>query len=359
MTKTWTLTDESKSKTPEHNDKWIKIILSTDRIDKDICRSAVVKMYAAAEKAPPKVGFVRSPVAGHIAAAALAMLYQLSKDPLDSGLTYCDEVKDGILKLASEKANSHIGPEAAMDVMSVLQELAPAAPPTPSASSDTQGRVQEVLSGVLSNISKIRSGGNEWGSYDCYLTFVRDVIGFSCPAHEHYAAWEDLAVFGGVRWVAEDFCLISDRPLTLVTNQNNVLDNDKGPAKEYADGFKLWYLEGVQVDEQIVMSPKSQTVDQILAEGNEEVRRLRITQYGDEFFREVGAQELDRRENAIEGTRETLLEITGGMKFLRTFCPSTGDTYILPVDEEITTCNAAQSWLWGVDDASMSIVGRT
>ena len=107
-----------------------------------------------------------------------------------------------------------------------------------------------------------------------------------------------------------------------------------------------WYIDGVEVDEQIVMRPNTQTIDQILNEENMEVRRVRIERYGAvNFLREAGAFLLDQRSNNVENTEEALYGI-GDQKFLVATCP-TGRVFCMEVPTRVQTCQDAQSYLAG------------
>jgi hypothetical protein len=114
----------------------------------------------------------------------------------------------------------------------------------------------------------------------------------------------------------------------------------------FADGWGIYSINGVAVDEQVVMRPETQTIQQIRDEQNEEVRRIRIDRYGwENYLTEIGAELINERRNDIEGTREYLFKTDDGMVALMCICPSTGKCFTLEVPPETTTCRAAQSWL--------------
>lgn len=139
-------------------------------------------------------------------------------------------------------------------------------------------------------------------------------------------------------------CIISDRP-EVIHMVDERLHCEDGPAIRFTDGFSVWSIGGVQVDEQIVMEPHTQTIEQIMSEENEEVKRVRIERYGWEaFLQNAGAEQVDTRENPIEYTKEALFSIDG-MKVLVCACPSTGRVYSLEVDPDVTTCDDAQAYL--------------
>ena len=139
--------------------------------------------------------------------------------------------------------------------------------------------------------------------------------------------------------------MASRRPVELHLDDQNRLHNEDGPASRYKDGWSIWVINGVTVDEQIVMSPETQTVKQILDETNEEVRVIRLERYGyEKFFKEIGSVVLDERDNDIEGTKEFLVK-GGGISALLCVCPSTNKRFVLQVPTTVGTCKAAQSWL--------------
>ena len=123
----------------------------------------------------------------------------------------------------------------------------------------------------------------------------------------------------------------TDSPILAPENQvdRRRLHCEDGPAVEYRDGFKLWRIHGVEVNEQIVMSPESQTLEEIDNEENEEVKRIRIERYGwNKYLTEKNAECLDMRRNDIENTREALMRC-GDMVVLVCACPSTARVYAL------------------------------
>ena len=138
---------------------------------------------------------------------------------------------------------------------------------------------------------------------------------------------------------------VSRRPTELHFNEDNQLHNEEGMACNCADGWGVWSINGVQVDEQIVMDPKSQTLQQIRDEQNEEIKRIRIERYGFEsYLAEIDARLIERVRNDIEGTIELLYD-ADDMRFLMCICPSTAKEFCLEVPTDTKTCKAAQSYL--------------
>ena len=145
----------------------------------------------------------------------------------------------------------------------------------------------------------------------------------------------------------EDTVYVSKKPEELHFNDNQVLHNDAGMSVRYADDWGIWTFNGVSVDEQIIMKPETQTIEQIREEQNEEVKRIRIERYGwDRYFDKIGAKLVDSRSNGVEGNKEYLFTSEqDGMTALMCICPSTGKEFVLEVPPTTKKCKEAQTWL--------------
>ena len=150
----------------------------------------------------------------------------------------------------------------------------------------------------------------------------------------------------------EEWVVLCDRPSQL-HRDGIVCHNEDGPAVAFERGddkFYVWVLNGVRVDEQIVMRPETQTVEQINNEENEEVKRIRIERYGwERYIKDAGFVVVDSRSNDIEGTKETLYgtpaSASSPIKVLVCACPSTAKVFSLEVDPDVCSCEEAQSYL--------------
>lgn len=141
----------------------------------------------------------------------------------------------------------------------------------------------------------------------------------------------------------------SRKLVELHFNDNSQLHNESGMACKFADGWGCYVINGVSVDEQIVIRPETQTVKQIRDEQNEEIKRIRISRFGwGRYLDEIKAVVIDTRRNDIEGTEECLLRSEkDNMTALVCVCPSTAKEFILEVPPNTKTCREAQSWLSG------------
>jgi hypothetical protein len=155
------------------------------------------------------------------------------------------------------------------------------------------------------------------------------------------------------------------------------------PRSCLGDGTKLWTINGIEVDEIIVMRPQDDRPDLILQDTNVERRSLRIERHGwAEFLAAIGAKCVDFRRNEVEGTTESLFSFAmptnrftpapdmytmimshldgfrrmiESQKRLLVTCP-TGRLFALGVPNNIETCEEAQRWLWPVP---CNVIART
>lgn len=159
-------------------------------------------------------------------------------------------------------------------------------------------------------------------------------------------------------WAPYDKCVIfQHRHEELHLDEEFRIHNDNGPAIRYRDGFSIWSIHGVRVNEQIVMRPKTLTVKQINHETNQDVRSIMINRFGwENYLEKSNAKCIDFRDNDIEGTKEALYISPIGGKRLVVTCP-TGRVFALGVPEEVVTCEQAQFWLSG--NRKVNVIGRT
>lgn len=145
-------------------------------------------------------------------------------------------------------------------------------------------------------------------------------------------------------YVTPSKVFVAKKPVSIHWSEGR-LHNESGMAVEYPDKTGIYSINGVTVDEQIVMHPETQTVEQINNEQNEEVKRLRIERFGwTNYFKGINAELVDKRKNDVEGTKEFLFR-GNGMAGLLCICPSTAKEFVLEVPPATASCEDAQKYL--------------
>ncbi len=142
-----------------------------------------------------------------------------------------------------------------------------------------------------------------------------------------------------------DVCVVSDHPLEIHHNERMQLHNENGASILYPDGAGMYHINGVVLNKKIVMTPKEQTIQEILSDDNEERKRIRIERYGIvDFLSAINANITDSNRNYIEGTQEHIL--TGDkQKYLLCVCPSTGKEFYLEVPPTVESTKDAQMFV--------------
>lgn len=144
----------------------------------------------------------------------------------------------------------------------------------------------------------------------------------------------------------KELCILQHRPTQIEFDENGLLHNDNGPAIAYRDGWSIWSIHGVQVDQKTVMRPDLQRIDEILDEPNEERRRIRIDRFGwSRLLTESNATIIETRQNDIDNTKECLAAVSDNIRLLICHCPSQGKVFALSVPPGTQTCEQAQNFL--------------
>lgn len=198
---------------------------------------------------------------------------------------------------------------------------------------------------------------NLWGAYDLYwLAFYavgREIGKLNGEDIFEKADSEELddmlAISQATLWWPFDTCLVCDTPKEIHVDESGALHNDKGPAILYRDKVCLWMIHGVEVNEKIVMRPKSLTLKEINNEQNAEVKRIMIDRFGAwKYAEKVGARILDAGKMPLSGAAPRILvEVEGGGKWAVWSDGSTGKVFwnaVPRASEEIKNAHQAISF---------------
>jgi hypothetical protein len=190
---------------------------------------------------------------------------------------------------------------------------------------------------------------NIGGADDCYLTAARDVLGLKLPQHAAYAYWEQAAINGGFRWMHRRFCLVSDFPEVLRVNADNALHAEFGPSLRWRDGFSIWRLNGISVDQWMAESHLDEMdARSVLQVENVDQRRECIRRMGMErIVRQLDPVVLDTERREVGGEYRLLavdMNHDEPWRFLQMINQSIGTTHIEAVPRECQTVRHAINW---------------
>ena len=292
------LTPEQEGKLDQYAEKWLRIGLCCDPIDRSKASEAIDSVYKCAGLEPPKNKiFVASPF------DAFVVDYLLHKGSVDAdGNVIRKDVKQE--ELASHSVAWCFG----------FQDA-------------------PIL-----------------GFYDFFRNET-DIDFSSCKID----GLMDAARHCGWFIPYEDVVIVSDRPEFIRLDGQNRLHCDGDAAVAYRDGNKLYFLHGVPVDAKWAVTPSGQISSaEVLAIENLDVRREVMVKVGVE--RLLGT--LNHSVLDVQGDYELLaIDLTPalvGCKFLKMVNPSIGTYHIEGVDPSCDTVVKAINWRRYGGDSSQS-----
>lgn len=362
----YSLTEEHRAQLQPWAEKWIANAMSTkpmDEEDYEICTKAVHDMYGFTGRKPPKVVFVPSPLVAIFATGfASASIYQASKGfnaqiTPDEGLIYQatlaaldkDTSKYAVIRARPFKREGDLS-KWYVHNEDVKRQAA-------SLNVDRFGRACAARS------HSFRQGGNQWSSWSAYLSFFRHVVKLG-ESHgvdySKWATWETLSERSGVRFVREQFCIISDRPRILKVDDRNRPHSENGPFSEWSDGFGMYAWHGTRVPAEWLLHKEKLDPATALNHPNVEQRRAAAEIVGwKKVLDTLKPKVIDKDKDPEIGT---LLEVdlpdSKGTRFLQVKC-GTGRTFVLPVPSEMRTALEANAWTYNLEPGQLKLEART
>ena len=347
------MSNEIKELTPEQEahlatfvDKYTEKMTSQD-LDKGRFESALSHMYQLVGYDVPKIIYCDSPRAISKRVVHIQSINILSKKELDT----VEQQISTSLGISMEEAET-VGQR-------YLDSLLTTDPPSTSDTTVIELLFEKALEDKQ---DKVKALAKEVHNNYFYTYWLQGSLAFAEAAQylgvkidqDAIKTLEDFGQIVGYLIIYGNACFVSLNPVSM-SWQDDVLHNESGPAVEYKDGYKVWCLEGMLVDEQLVMHPETQALEQINSEENMELKRIRISRYGwTRYLAESNAEVLDTRIITLPSGStwmESLMKLDD-MVVLTTYDPSTGRPYALEVSEnDCVTCEDAQRYLLAPEQA--------
>ena len=151
----------------------------------------------------------------------------------------------------------------------------------------------------------------------------------------------------------EGIAFVSETPKRISWN-NKRLHNEKEAAVEYSDGYKLYSLNGVTIEEELFKKIPEMTAEEVLSIENTEQRRVVYEIMDKSKMKELKDYKiLDEIKDDDYGYKMKVIQFTikgfdKPFNYLNCFCPSTGREYFL--ETESNNCLEAKSKSFGLDN---------
>ena len=235
------LTPEEEALIPVYREKWLKIALSTERIDREKAAEVLKATYTAIDKQEPEIIFCENPYAGlKIIFKKLSNLNFNNINVLSLNNNLCDYIVTNLTnknRVFSYQINTQI-----LEILTVAELNF-----TPR---------EYVLEDKFQNQPKINIhlGDRLWlnsqglATRCCWVDFYVSVLNYSYRK-KRWETLQSLSRFCG--WISpfEKFCIVCDRPLHLRFDNQNRLHAEGEPAIEFTDGYSLYSHHGVTLPE--------------------------------------------------------------------------------------------------------------
>ncbi|MEO1762915.1 MAG: DUF6745 domain-containing protein, partial [Cyanobacteria bacterium J06629_18] len=329
--------------------KWFKIALSTERIDKKKAKKAIKAAYQYFTGELPEIIFVDSPK------AALKELYDIGCDYLNFSIKY--NLRHPLINYPYESFHDITALEKGIQI---------------------EGEISDIVleKNIIYTQLKYDVDKEEIGIPDddyvlngiqtdfliaecCFYDFCISVL--KLPHNQQkWKTLKNIVQYCGWVFDYKSVCIVSNRPIKLCFDEYNNLHAEEKPAIEYADGFKVYAHHGVWIPEKYGSIPSPHWKSQwLLEEENAELRRVLIQSIGyNRICEELGAIELDswqkytllKIENYTEiQNPENSQDNSEPMYLLKMLCPSTEHIHFLRVPPNITSAREAITWInWGI-----------
>jgi hypothetical protein len=152
-------------------------------------------------------------------------------------------------------------------------------------------------------------------------------------------------------WMTPGEALVDLRPAARFAGGR--LHCEDGPALAWPGGPRVYFWRGVHVPAKVVLSPLELTAQDIVSEGDVEVRRVMLERYGAErFILDVEAEPIDSDETGTLYRRElTNDEPLCMVRVLDATIQRDGTrrTYWLRVPPTVRTAREAVAWTFGME----------
>ena len=291
--------------------KWIGIAMQTDPIDPDKITPAIHALYATAGLKKPRVVIVPSPLVMAAAYGASAAIWHQ--------------------RSATRSATASAAMRACYDLAG------------------------DFGLACARRWSIVYQGGNMWAGFPAFVESCRDVLGLDLPEFEKWAAWEACAEHGGFRVMHPEFCIVSDFPEFIRTDDQNRAHCETGPSHRWRDGWSLYHWHGVAVPGHWIDNPDSVSPSEVLGTTDADVRAAGLQILGwPRIISDLSAEIIDRHPEGMAGgellaVQKSLIdsEANGVMKLLRAECPRNG-IICFRVPDDTDTAHAAQAWARGI-----------
>ena len=325
------LTPTQESLIPVYREKWTRIAMCTDRIDRPLAADAVKGIYEILGYREPEILFCDSWEQG--------LIEQKNRPELGINIDLIElneEISQRLLRLLDLQIDRNIRDELNRR-LSVFINL---------------GGFERRFGRAEFNFSLIRRNNLSLS----YVDYCVEVL--NCLHNQKlWKLSKSLAKNSGWTFPFRDVCWVCDRPLVIRLDNEGRLHAEGEPAMKFADGFRVYAHHGVRLPAEYgKVHSEHWRAEWLLSERNAEVRRGLIQGIGyDRICQELKATQLDTWQE-YQLLRINKIVDWGGVHLLKMTCPSTGYIHAIRVPPNISSARDAIKWVnWEIDPEEFSV----
>ena len=367
------LTEAQEARFAEYAERWTKIGLCTEPMDRERAKRAICSMYTNAGLSEPKVAFCGSPfgdvvarrialskpasvvdsVGGSVRSSVWDSVWDSVVDSVRSSVR--DSVRDSVVDSVGGSVRSSIWDSVRDSVVdsvggSVRSSVRDSVwdSVVDSVGGSVRSSIWDSVRGSVRSSVWDSVGNSVYGQHDAdwlsFYAYFRDVCGL-VEQTEPLVGLFELAKSAGWALPHRHICWVSERHDVVQLNAEGRLHCNDGPAIHYPDGWSIHALNGVRVPEWLVETKAARLDARKFAElDNAEIRREFVRKVGIErIVTELGAEVLDRR-GEYELLSVDLGGQTGKWPYLKMRNPSIGVWHLEAVVKECATVEQALNW---------------
>jgi hypothetical protein len=201
-----------------------------------------------------------------------------------------------------------------------------------------------------------------WGAWDAYwiawAKFAED-IGVRIDRKEHFDAYADFVKTCGVAYLYPRMAFVSDRPEIIAKDPETRLHSETGPALLYRDGYSVHAWHGVNVPNEWIEGRDTLAPQDVLKCANVEQRAAGVAILGmDRMLDQLEHTIIDSDADPERGDliRVKLPDLPEPGYYLRALCPRNGRIMEAVNNREMDemTVRGAQAWRLGIPAAEFT-----
>ncbi len=330
-------------------DEWLDMFFSGKEIDKPKAKELIEWLYEFSGLSKPDVLFVESPLAAQY---AINMISEVHRDQVRGQVW--DQVWGQVWGHVGGQVSDHVWDQVRDQVRGQVWGQV-----RDHVRDHVRDQVGDQVGGKKLNYFSFSSYGNvsDYGWLSFY-SFFEEEFGIN-NTNKAFKAFRELIRTGIYDMVQLDgLCVACSLPMRVERNTEKRMHSVSGPAIEWKDGYKLYYLNGIHFPEDMFLKLTSGEMSfaDILAIQDVDQRNQAMRFVGKEerekFLHHVSAQLMDtHQKTSINGNEiyYKLWKLPKGSIFQRdTYamqynCPSTGMDNFSGVPE-MRTCAEAMAW---------------